>query len=206
MKVFDAWRTWTDAEPALRDRLPGEVVDHLAAVYRAAAEWHGDQVRPAGEPYVEHLLQALQVAIEAGGVTSPDVLAAVLLHDVAEDTDGTLEEIREQFGARTAELVAAVTKPDPAPGEDPGEVREGYLQSFEDAPTDVLMVKLSDRYSNVQALDTHPRPAKQSQYYGETVRWFMPLAARVPQFMPLFADWQQHFSWMAEGQESTSSA
>jgi len=53
VKVFDAWRTWPDAEQTLRDRLPAEVVDHLAQVYRAAADRHGDQVRPAGEPYVE---------------------------------------------------------------------------------------------------------------------------------------------------------
>lgn len=167
-------------------------------MYDAAAEWHGDQVHPAGEPYVEHLMQALQVAIEAGGVTSFDILAAVVLHDVAEDTDGTLEEIRERFGATTTELVAAVTKPDAAPGEDPAAVRAGYLRSFEDAPADVLMVKLSDRYSNVQALDTHPRPAKQAQYYAETVRWFIPLADRMPQFTALFAEWQQHFSHLAD--------
>ena len=207
MKVFDAWRTWTDAEQPLRDRLPTEVVDHLAQVYRAAADWHGDQVRPAGEPYVEHLLQALQVAIEAGGTTDPDVLSAVLLHDVAEDTDGTVEEIRDRFGRRTAELVAAVTKPEPGPGEDPAEVRAGYLRSFEHAEPDVLLVKLSDRYSNVQALDTHPRPDKQRRYYAETVRRVVPLAAGVPQFVPLFEQWQQHFSRLADDdQEETRNA
>jgi guanosine-3',5'-bis(diphosphate) 3'-pyrophosphohydrolase len=45
MKVFDAWRTWTDAEPPLRDRLPAEVVNRLAQAYQAAADWRGDQVR-----------------------------------------------------------------------------------------------------------------------------------------------------------------
>jgi guanosine-3',5'-bis(diphosphate) 3'-pyrophosphohydrolase len=206
MKVFDAWRTWTDAEPPLRDRLPAEVVNRLAQAYRAAADWHGDQVRPAGEPYVEHLLQALQIAVEVGGETSADVLTAVLLHDVAEDTDETLEQIRERFGARVAELVGAVTKPEPAPGEDPQEARERYLQSFEDAPADVVLVKLSDRYSNVQALDTHPRPDKQARYYAETVRWIVPLTERVPQFVPLFAQWQQHYSRLADEQERTSHA
>jgi GTP pyrophosphokinase len=198
VKVFDAWRTWTDAEQPLRDRLPAATVEHLAEVYRAAADWHGDQVRPAGEPYVEHLLQALQVAVEAGGATDPDVLAAVLLHDVAEDTPGTVEEIRDRFGARTAELVAAVTKPEPGDGEDPAAVRTAYLRSFENAEPDVLLVKLSDRYSNVQALDTHPRPDKQRRYYAETVRQIVPLTARAPRFVPLFEQWQQHFSRLAD--------
>ncbi|WP_432935818.1 HD domain-containing protein [Kribbella sp. CA-253562] len=207
MKVFDAWRTWTDAEQALSDRLPAEIVAHLGQVYRAAADWHGDQVRPAGEPYVEHLLQALQVAVEAGGTTDPDVLAAVLLHDVAEDTAGTVEEIRERFGERTAALVAAVTKPEPGEGDDPAEIRDAYLRSFEHAEPDVLLVKLSDRYSNVQALDTHPRPDKQRRYYAETVRWIVPLTAGAPQFVPLFEQWQQHFSRLADDdQEETRNA
>ncbi|GAB3822124.1 HD domain-containing protein [Kribbella italica] len=207
MKVFDAWRVWTDAEQPLRDRLPTEVVDHLALVYRAAADWHGDQVRPAGEPYVEHLLQALQVAVEAGGTTDRDVLSAVLLHDVAEDTSGTVGEIEDRFGRRTAELVAAVTKPEPGPGDDPAEVRDAYLRSFEQAEPDVLLVKLSDRYSNVQALDTHPRPDKQRRYYAETVRRFVPLTAGAPQFVPLFEQWQQHFSRLADDdQEETRNA
>jgi GTP pyrophosphokinase len=207
VKVFDAWRIWTDAEQSLRDRLPTGTVDHLALVYRAAADWHGDQVRPAGEPYVEHLLQALQVAVEAGGTTDRDVLSAVLLHDVAEDTSGTVAEIEDRFGRRTAELVAAVTKPEPGPGEDPEEVRDEYLRSFEHAEPDVLLVKLSDRYSNVQALDTHPRPGKQRRYYAETVRRVVPLAAGAPQFVPLFEQWQQHFSRLADDdQEETRNA
>jgi guanosine-3',5'-bis(diphosphate) 3'-pyrophosphohydrolase len=206
VKVFDAWRTWTDAERALRGRLAAEVVDRLALAYQAAADWHGDQVRPAGEPYVEHLLQALQIAVEVGGETSADVLTAVLLHDVAEDTDGTLEQIRERFGTRVAEVVGAVTKPEPAPGEDPQEARERYLRSFEDAPADVLLVKLSDRYSNVQALDTHPRPDKQRRYYAETVRWVLPLTTPVPQFVSLFAQWQQYYSRLADEHERTSHA
>jgi GTP pyrophosphokinase len=66
-----------------------------------------------------------------------------------------------------------------------------------------VLVKLSDRYSNVQALDTHPRPDKQARYYAETVRWIVPLTDRVPQFVSLFAQWQQHYSRLADEQERT---
>lgn len=200
MRVFESWRTWAEAEPALRKQLPAEVVDGLAGAYEFAAQWHGDQVRPAGEPYVEHLLQALEVAVEVAGATSLPVLTATLLHDVVEDTDCTIEEVRDKYGPEVAELVAWVTKPDPGPGDDPQEFRQRYLGSFDEAPADVLVVKLSDRYSNVQRLDTHPRPAKQASYYAETVRWFMPLAAGSAQFKAPFAQWQDKFAYL-ESQE-----
>lgn len=208
MRVFESWRTWTEAEPALRDRLPAEVVDRLGPVYQLAADWHADQVRPAGEPYVEHLLQALEIAIEVGGAAEYDVLAATLLHDVVEDTGCTLDEVRERFGPEVAELVGWVTKPEPSPGNpesSPGnelkELRTRYLASFGDAPADVLVVKLSDRYSNVQRLDTHPRPEKRASYYQETVRWFVPLTARVPQFVALFAQWQDEFRHLSTSEQ-----
>jgi GTP pyrophosphokinase len=196
MQVYESWRTWAEAEPALRERLPGEVVDGLAGAYEFAAQWHGDQVRPAGEPYVEHLLQALEVAVKVAGATSLPVLTAVLLHDVVEDTGCTIEEVRDKYGPEVGELVAWATKPEPGPGDDPQEFRERYLGSFDKAPADALVVKLSDRYSNVQRLETHPRPAKQASYYAETVRWFIPLAAGSAQFTAPFSEWRNKFAYL----------
>lgn len=48
---------------------------------------HGSQTRPAGEPYVEHLREAIAVLVDGIGVTDPDLLAAAALHDVVEDTE-----------------------------------------------------------------------------------------------------------------------
>lgn len=202
MKIFEAWRTWTDAEPVLRERLPAEVVDQLAPAYRFAEEWHADQVRPAGEPYVEHLLQALEVAIEVDGATSAEVLIATLLHDVVEDTPCTIDQVRDEFGEQVAELVAWVTKPEPGPGEEKTAVRTAYLGSFIDAPPDVLVVKLSDRYSNVQRLDTHPRPEKQASYYAETLRWIVPLTAKAPQFVEVFSQWQDKYAYLGRDERT----
>jgi GTP pyrophosphokinase len=196
VRTFEDWRTWTDAEPVLRDRLPAEVVERLAVAYRFAAEWHADQRRPAGEPYVEHLLQALEVAIEIGGATSAEVLTATLLHDVVEDTPCTIEQVRAEFGPQVADLVAWVTKPEAGPGEDPKAVRAAYLGSFAEAPLDVLVVKLSDRYSNVQRLDTHPRPEKRASYYAETLRQVVPLTARAPQFVAVFTEWRDEYAYL----------
>jgi (p)ppGpp synthase/HD superfamily hydrolase len=81
MEVFASWTGWPSAEQALATRLPASTVAALARAYAFAEEHHGDQTRPAGEPYVHHLLEALEIAVDSGA-TDPDVLVAVLLHDV----------------------------------------------------------------------------------------------------------------------------
>jgi guanosine-3',5'-bis(diphosphate) 3'-pyrophosphohydrolase len=187
MEVFASWTDWAAAERALAPHLPAPTIAALARAYGLAERHHADQTRPAGEPYVHHLLEALEIAVDSGA-TDPDVLVAVLLHDVVEDTACTLDEVRAEFGDRAAELVGWVTKPE---GEG---VRERYLARFASAPAEVLTIKLSDRYSNVQRLDTHPRRAKGRAYYAETVRVFLPLAERSPYFRERFRVWAAHFA------------
>jgi (p)ppGpp synthase/HD superfamily hydrolase len=187
VEIFASWTDWPSAQQALAPRLPAPTLTALARAYAVAEEHHGDQTRPAGEPYVHHLLEALEIAVDSG-TTDSDVLVAVLLHDVVEDTACTLDEVRAEFGDRVADLVDWVTKPE---GSD---VRQRYLARFASAPADVLTIKLADRYSNVQRLDTHPRPAKQATYYAETVRVFLPLAERSPYFRERFGEWAAHFA------------
>ena len=74
METFTAWHTWADAEPGLRRRLPAEVVADLANAVRFAAAQHGDQQRKTGAPYLEHLLETLQVLVEGAEVSRRDVL------------------------------------------------------------------------------------------------------------------------------------
>ncbi|MFI5906776.1 HD domain-containing protein [Dactylosporangium sp. NPDC051541] len=181
LRTFDGSVGW----PALRTRYAGELpAATLAALDEAvefAAERHGDQRRPAGEPYLEHLLEALDVLVTAVGARDPDVLRAAVLHDVVEDTPTTLDEVRERFGPRVAELVGWVTKE--------GD-RAAYLERLRDAPDAALAVKLADRLSNVQRLRTHPRPAKRASYYRETVATIVPLAAGRGWFEEWYRDWQ----------------
>ena len=169
----------------------------LAALDEAvafAAHWHGDQIRPAGEPYLSHLLEATRVLVEAVGVTDVDVLRAALLHDVVEDTACTLDEVRNRFGERVTVLVDWVTKPPRGEGQSREEARSAYLKRLGDAPDDAVLVKLADRLSSVQRLDTHPRPEKRRDYYRETLRFIVPLADRHPWFRDWFAAWRTAFS------------
>ena len=190
MELFTNWHTWQQAEPELRGLLPAPAADAVARAVEFAVRYHGDQTRPTGAPYAEHLLEALEVLVRGAGVTDPDILQAAVLHDVVEDTPCAIADVRREFGGRVAEMVDWVTKPDPAEGVDRTAVKAAYLTRLRDAPDDAVLVKLADRVSNVQTLRNLGLP-KQRQYYAETVRYIIPLAAQRQWWAQWYASWQQ---------------
>lgn len=191
-----------DGWPALRGRWTGRLPEQALSALDEAVDFarlrHGDQRRPAGEPYLEHLLEAASVLVEAIGVTDPDVLRAAVLHDVVEDTDCTLDEVRQRFGDRVATLVDWVTKPPRDEGLTRGQARAAYLERLSGAAEAAILVKLADRLSNVQRLDTHPRREKAAAYYDETVRSVLPLAERDPWFRTWFGAWRVEFAGLGD--------
>lgn len=198
MRTFEAKDGW----PALRARwalrLPEADLAALDAATAFAAHWHGGQTRPAGEPYLEHLLEATCVLVDAVAVTDADVLRAAVLHDVVEDTACTLDQVRERFGDRVATLVDWVTKPPRREGRGREEARAAYLDRLRGAPRDAIVVKFADRLSNIQRLDTHPRPEKARAYYDETVRLIVPLAEPHPWFREWYGAWRTEFRRLVE--------
>ncbi|WP_019629115.1 HD domain-containing protein [Actinomadura atramentaria] len=190
MRIFTSWRTWDDARAALP--VDPAALDDAAA---AALAWHGDQTRPTGAPYVEHLLEALEAQAVGAGVTDHGVLAATLLHDVVEDTSATVSDVEARFGADVAELVDWVTKP-PATG--PGRqakraAKAAYLRRLRDAPPRAVQVKLADRISNVQRLEQMP-PDFQRRYYAETVTYVLPLAPPGSWYADWYAEWARQYA------------
>jgi guanosine-3',5'-bis(diphosphate) 3'-pyrophosphohydrolase len=190
MELFTNWHTWQRTEPGLRRLLPAPDADAVASAVEFAVRYHGDQTRPTGAPYAEHLLEALEVLVRGAGVTDPDILQAAVLHDVVEDTPCTIDDVRREFGARVAELVGWVTKPTPEEGSDRRAAKEAYLMRLQDAPDDAVLVKLADRASNVQTLRNLGLP-KQRQYYAETVTYIMPLAAQREWWAGWYSSWQR---------------
>lgn len=193
MELFTHWRTWDEA----RAGLPGGEIDvaALGKAADAARRWHGDQRRPTGAPYIEHLLEALEVLVRGPGVTDTAVLSAALLHDVVEDTDAGVADVEAGFGPVVAELVDWVTKP-PTPGtgrQAKRAARAAYLRRLRDAPREAVLVKLADRASNVQTLDLMP-PGFQRRYYAETLTYIVPLAEADPWFDAWYASWRKQFA------------
>ncbi|WP_067454102.1 HD domain-containing protein [Actinomadura macra] len=193
MELYTHWPTWEAARAGLT--ASGIDRDRLERAAVAARRWHGDQRRPTGAPYVEHLLEALEVLVRGAGVTDPAILDAALLHDVVEDTPATVADVEAEFGDEVAELVDWVTEP-PAGG--PGRqarraARAAYLRRLRDAPREAIVVKLADRVSNVQRLD-QMAPDFQRRYYAETVTYILPFAQAEPWFAGWFASWRERFS------------
>jgi guanosine-3',5'-bis(diphosphate) 3'-pyrophosphohydrolase len=180
----------------MRGRLPEQTLDQLAQTIAFASDQHGDQRRPTGVPYVEHLLEALEVLVVGAGVTNPDVLAAAILHDVIEDTNCTAADIAARFGPRVAELVGWVTIPKPARDEDRWTVKQASLLRLADAPRDAILVKLADRVSNVQTL-RNLTPDRQRAYYAQTVQYILPLTVGEPWFRAWYEDWQSEHADLA---------
>ncbi|TDW89586.1 HD domain-containing protein [Kribbella pratensis] len=206
LRMFPGWDDWSAAGIDLRALLSDQTADELAVAFDAAVGWHEGQTRPAGEPYWQHLLQVLHVLASGLDVKDVDLLRAGLLHDVVEDTAGTGADLVARFGVRTAGLVDAVTIPEVRAGESKDEVRTAYLAKLARAPRKVLLLKLSDRYSNVQRLHTHPRVAKQRSYYAETVERFVPLASVDDRLDQLFKRWADAYSYLAGPVDSIETA
>ena len=190
MEVFTDWHTWQQAAPGLRRALPAVTCDKVAEAVTFAERFHGDQKRPTGVPYVEHLLEALEILVRGAGITDPDVLCAAVLHDVVEDTPCTIAGVRDAFGDRVADMVAWVTKPDAADGADKKAVKEAYLRRLSDAPEDAILVKLADRASNVQTLRNLPL-RRQREYFAQTRAYILPLAASRGWWALWYASWEE---------------
>lgn len=186
MRLWMSWRTWEDARPTLGELLPPATVACLGEAVAAARHWHGDQRRPTGVPYLEHLLETLEVLVAGAGVTDPAVLVAAVLHDTVEDTAATPEEVERRFGPQVRRLVEAVTKPETG-------AKADYLRGLRTAPPQARLVKLADRVSNVQELHRMP-PDFQRRYYRETVTHILPLAAEEPWFAAWYDDWRRRYS------------
>ena len=204
MELFTAWRSWPEAEAGLRERLPAGVVAAVGQAVAFAAGQHGDQRRPTGAPYLEHLLETLEVLACGAGVTDPDLLRAAVLHDVVEDTPCTLARVAARFGPRVAELVGWVTIPAPRPDQDKTAAKEAYLRGLRHAPRDAILVKLADRASNVQTL-RNLAPERQRAYYAQTIEYIVPLASAEPWFRYWYASWRAEFADLAAPIRDTSS-
>jgi guanosine-3',5'-bis(diphosphate) 3'-pyrophosphohydrolase len=195
-KIYDNWTTWKEAKNHLEEVFPQETLNTLESAFTFALNCHKEQQRPDGEPYMKHLLEVSEILVGGVGIANETVILAGILHDVVEDTKCSLDEIRFRFGAEVANLVAWLTEQGQAGLGTDRERREKYFDQLQSAPLDAIVVKLADRLSNVQKLNTHPNPEKQKMYYLETVEKVIPLANRHPWFALQFELWREKFEPM----------
>lgn len=162
----------------MEQRISAEDMRRMRDAYALAAEAHKDQRRKAGEPYITHPIAVARIVAEDLELGANPVIAA-FLHDVVEDTDYTIEDIRERFGDDVAFLVGVVTKQKKDKYENSQQV-DNYRQILASVQYDVraILIKLADRLHNMRTLESM-RPDKQMKIAGETDYFYAPLANRL---------------------------
>ena len=155
-----------------------EEVDRIYRAYEFAHEAHREQKRKSGEPYIIHPIAVASIVARELELGDSPVISA-FLHDVVEDTDYTVEDIRERFGDDVAFLVDTVTKRKKKSYEHSKQV-DNYRQILESVHYDIraLLIKLADRLHNMRTLDSM-RADKQMKIAGETDYFYAPLANRL---------------------------
>lgn len=139
--------------------------------------------RRSGEPYIMHPLAVARIVVKEIGLGSTSICAA-LLHDVVEDTDYTVEDISNLFGAKIAQIVDGLTKISGGVfGERASDQAENFRKLILTMSEDVrvIIIKIADRLHNMRTLGSMP-PAKQYKIAGETQYIYAPLAHRLGLF------------------------
>jgi len=178
---------------AQRPALVKQVLEPLAAVHRelhpkadlgllqhaydVAEEMHREQRRKSGDPYITHPLAVAMILAELGMDTT--TLVAALLHDTVEDTEYSIERLREDFDDEVARLVDGVTKLDKVrlgTSAEAETIRKMVIAMAQDPR--VLVIKLADRLHNMRTMRFLP-PEKQAKKARETLEVLAPLAHRL---------------------------
>ena len=162
----------------MRPRVTDEEFENLKKAFELAREAHKTQKRKTGEPYILHPIAVAAIAAEELMLDANPVIAA-FLHDVVEDTDFTIDQIRERFGDDVAFLVEVLTKQKKADYVESKQI-DNYRQMLESLKYDVraILVKLADRLHNMRTLSSMPSD-KQMKIAGETDYFYAPLANRL---------------------------
>lgn len=156
-------------------------VESVTEGFLLAANAHKDQRRRSGEPYMYHPLAVATIIAGEMGMGRTSIIAA-LLHDVVEDTEYTLDYIKEHFGEKVAQIVDGVTK---LTNEDfDANVRSLQAETFRKVIMSmsydirVILVKLADRLHNMRTLGSMPHH-KQLKIASETTQIYAPVAYRL---------------------------
>lgn len=166
-----------------------EQVEFVRKAYDVAAEAHASQRRKSGEPYIIHPLGVATILsqLQLDELT----LAAAFLHDVVEDTEISLDSLKESFGQKVADLVDGVTKLGKIEYISKEEQQiENYRKMFLAMAKDirVVMIKLADRLHNMRTMKFMPVHKQQSI---SRERWrSMRLWLTVWVFIPLSGSWR----------------
>ena len=157
------------------------------AIGFAAMKHAGQKRKGTTIPYITHVIEAMEIVCRM--TEDEELRAAAVLHDTLEDTGTAKEELVRNFGQRVADLVAAESenKREDRPAESTWmERKQETISHLDGAATEILMIALGDKLSNVRAMAKDYReigeelwqrfnmkdPILQGMYYGQLANVF----------------------------------
>ena len=138
MSAADRIENAAERSPLVREALEQARSDHEGQVRNGSG----------GMPYIEHPMRVAALLDEHG--FGDEVLAAALLHDVVEDSETTLDELREKFGGEVGGLVGAMT--DDESIDDYRQRKAEHRERLAAAPTEAMAIYGADKLTNVRTL------------------------------------------------------
>ena len=179
-------RDWQVLYASARERCADDrELEMVCKAYAFANEAHKNVRRRSGEPYMLHPIEVARIVVDDIGLGYKSISAA-LLHDVVEDTDCSVEKLREEFGDKIASLVDGLTKiknvldtksDDMPPESLQAENFKRILLTLND-DVRVVLIKLADRLHNCRTIEFMPEH-KRDKILSETMFIFIPLAHRL---------------------------
>ncbi len=155
-------------------------VEIITKAFNFAKHAHKGVRRLSGEPYIMHPLAVAKIVSSEIGLGSTSICSA-LLHDVVEDTDYTVEDIENMFGAKIAQIVDGLTKISGGIfGDHASAQAENFKKLLLTMSDDirVILIKIADRLHNMRTLGAQA-PNKRYKIAGETLYIYAPLANRL---------------------------
>ncbi|UPT65403.1 MAG: RelA/SpoT family protein [Sphingobacteriales bacterium JAD_PAG50586_3] len=151
----------------------------IRKAFDLAVESHKDMRRKSGEPYIYHPIAVAQICADEIGLGATAIVCA-LLHDVVEDTEITIEDIKRQFGEKPAMIIDGLTKISGVFDQRSSQQAENFRKMLLTLSDDVrvILIKLADRLHNMRTLDSMARD-KQLKIASETLYMYAPLAHRL---------------------------
>lgn len=178
-------RDYADLKEAAKKRCANqEELDLVQKAFDFANEAHKGVRRRSGEPYILHPIAVAKIVVNNIGLGCKSIVSA-LLHDVVEDTDYTVDDIRNLFGDRVALIVDGLTKiktvlDNDAKAENRSLQAENFKRILLTLNDDVrvVLIKLADRLHNCRTIEFMPE-YKRDKILSETMFVFIPLAHRL---------------------------
>lgn len=173
-------RIFQKIEKTIKSYHPSDNIEVLKKAYEYAYNAHKDQKRQSGEPFVIHPLNVALILAEMN--LDKETIVAGFLHDVVEDTECSIDDIRKEFGEEVAFLVDGVTKIEDVIKKqkrrkiEASNIKKIIMATIKDIR--VILIKFADRLHNLRTLE-YKRPERQIAIAKNTLDIYAPIASEL---------------------------